>query len=296
MGRTRKPKPRKPQTLTKPPLGKNPTKYGFRLRGVVPYLVFSLRLFVPITLLVGGWIYWPSNARPFVPGIGINVDCSTPPKVSLSAMILDLTTYRVNLSFENSDKCKTIRLTIPPRTRDLTLVRDWQAFPKPEDFNKAVRESRITLPILGSTPNVLGQGIVFLDMDAIGRGHFAVEMLVDGLIADSFEKFRLLIPQSVAIDGDTPGMQTVRMTIGTIEVTSEFDILDANPLNDRRRQIGPEIIYFNEAKFSELNVLLLSRSRDLWKNIYNIFALAITTSVIAAAVSSLIQHPPKSAR
>jgi hypothetical protein len=208
--------------------------------------------------------------------------------VSIAATVADETTYKVHLQFGGLSGCKTIELRAPPQSYDFTLVRDMADFPAPEQMAKALRDARTPLPVRGNALNVLGQRVLTLDMDAIAGASFAVEMRVDGIIADSFEKYRLLIPRSMAIEPSSSATKDVQLTIGTVQVLSAFDILDVSPTPiGRRRQFGPEILYFGEAKLSELNMLLLSRWRDLIKNVYNAFALAIAASVIAATISSL---------
>jgi hypothetical protein len=257
------------------------------------YLTLSLRGFVPLTLLTGAWIYYPRGASHLMPGIGVSTDCASPPSVSIATTAVDETTYEVHLQIGGLSACKMIKLRAPPQSYDFILVRDMADFPPPEQMAKALRDARTPLPIRGNALNVLGQRVLTLDLDAVASASFAVEMRIDGIIADSFEKYRLLIPRSMAIEPSSSATKDVELTIGTVQVLSAFDILDVSPTPiGRRRQFGPEILYFGDSKLSELNVLLLSRQRDLIKNVFNAFALAIAASVIAATISSLTAGRP----
>ena len=84
---------------------------------------------------------------------------------------------------------------------------------------------------------------------------------------------------------------SIQLTLASVAVPAKFDVLDVNPSPiARNRQLGSaELLYFGNPRFSEVSVLLLSRMRDLLKTIYNLFALAIACSVIAAAISSRTQ-------
>lgn len=276
-----------------PPAAPPPTtlKVATTRRTFRAYAALCLRGFVPLTLLLGAWIYSPRPAGVLSPGMGVIGDCPSEPNADLSVQILDGTTYKVYLSIGQTDQCKSIQLITPPNSHHFVLARELEEMPSAENMARALRDARTPLPVHETAINLLGQQILTINLEAIGHTPFTIEMLVDGITAIAFEKYRLLLPKRIAVDGDPAGGREIPLMLSSAVVPSGFDALEVSPSPSAlRRQIGPEMIYFGNPKLDELNIVLLSRSRDMWKNVYTAAALAVAASVIAAWISSFTQR------
>lgn len=82
--------------------------------------------------------------------------------------------------------------------------------------------------------------------------------------------------------------------LGTI-APPRWKALDVTPqASSRKRNLVIEVLYFNAAELSEINILFLDRVPDTWKAVFNAFALAVAMSVLAATISSLTQSSKRS--
>lgn len=264
-----------------------PAPASARTRRFVPYLKLLLKGFVPVTVLVGIWIYWPRDARPFVPGLGIEAECAMAPEIKMFAQITDTEAYQIILDFGDLSQfsCTELKIVVPADLISVVQLRDIQGF-TPE----AMRVARRSFTNFRLTRNVLQQPVLSIPTARLGSKPFALELLLRGIIQDSFEKFRLLIPKGVNIDREPKLSIQPRVALYSIAISSRFDTLDVMPQpTSRRRQLGTEILFFNAAALSEINILFLDRVRDTWKTVFNAFALAVAMSVLAATISSLTQ-------
>jgi len=125
----------------------------------------------------------------------------------------------------------------------------------------------------------------------LGSEPFTLELVLKGIIQDTFEKFRLLIPNGVEIDRERRLSTKPRIALYSIAVPSRFDTLDVMPQAvSRKRQMGAEFLFFNAAELSEVDILFLDRIRDTWKTVFNVFAAAVAMSVLATTISRLTQE------
>jgi hypothetical protein len=135
-------------------------------------------------------------------------------------------------------------------------------------------------------------------------------MRFNGIIQEAFEKFTFLLPNAAttkeftelsadkAVTSNLPERPIrIKLKLLSVTVAPEFEVLDVEPSTTKRgRQLGIEFLYFGGGDLSELRVRFLSRTLDLWKTIYNIFALAISTSIIATVISTVSQSSSRSER
>jgi hypothetical protein len=245
--------------------------------------------FVPLTFLIGVWIYWQpeSESHPLVPGLGIEAECAIAPEVKMAARIIDAETYRVTLLFGDLKElsCTELKIRAPTDLLDVIQLHDMK------DFSlDSMREARQPFTNFRLTRNALGQPVLNIPVATLGSEPFNIELALRGVIQDSFEKFRLLIPNGMDIQGEPKLSTRPRVVLYSILVPSRFDTLEVMPQSTaRKRQMGFEVLFFNAAEFSEVDVLFLDRRRDTWKTIFNIFAAAVATSLIATFISKWTQ-------
>lgn len=264
-----------------------PKPTSFFDKKVVRFLVFLLKSFVPMVVLVGIWIYWPRTTHPFVPGFGIEAECSTTIEVSMAVQIISTDEYRIVLDFGDLNRlgCTRLKIIIPSELISVIRLKNVKNVTE-----EALKNSRQEFTNFKHTRNTFGQSIVEIPVTMFSKENSMFEFQIKGILAESFEKFRLLLPKTFANNTETKLSGKVRINLASIAIPSQFEILDAiPPASSRLRQLGPEFLYFGGKEMSEINILLIDRSRENWKNIFNIFVLAIATSVIAAGISKLTQ-------
>jgi hypothetical protein len=209
------------------------------------------------------------------------------PEIRMTAQITGIEAYRIGLDFGDLRRfaCTALKIVVPADLINVIQLHNLQAF-SPE----AMREARRPFTNFRRTRNRLQQPVLHIPTAMLGSEPFMLELLLRGIIQDSFEKFRLLIPKAINIDREPQLSIQPRVMLNSIAVSSQYDTLDVTPqAHSRTRQLGTEILYFNAAEFSEINILFLDRVRDTWKTVFNVFALAVAMSVLATTISSLTQ-------
>lgn len=252
---------------------------------------FVLTGFVPITLLVGAWIYWPREAPSLVPGLNLEAECVTAPEVKMTAQVTDTEVYRIGLNFGDLRQlsCTELKIIAPAELIDVIQLHDIKDLShlSPE----SMRGARQPFRNFHFTRNALGQPVLDIPAAAmLGSEPFTLELVLRGIIQDTFEKFRLLIPNGVEIDRERRLPIKPHIALYSIAVPSRFDTLDVMPQAvSRKRQMGAEFLFFNAAELSEVDILFLDRMRDTWKTVFNVFAAAVAMSVLATTISRLTQ-------
>jgi len=278
------PKHSKPQSHARKA---TPAPAHTRARRSIHYLKLLLKGFVPVTLLIGAWIYWPRDARPFVPGLGIEAECSMSPEISINAKITDTKAYQIDLDFGDLSRfsCTELKIVVPMDLIDVIQVHDI-----PDVSPEAMRKARTPFTNFRLHRNSLQQPVLNISTPALGSEPFILELLVRGIISVSFDKFRLLIPKAIDIYGEPKLSIHPRVTIDSIVIPPQFDTLNVTPkVVSRTLQMSWEILSFKSAEFSEINILFLDRARNTLKAVFNAFALAVAMSVLAATISRLSQ-------
>ena len=267
-------RPKEPPTLVPSP--KNIVYYGKML----------LKAFVPLTLLIGIWIYWPRDSRPFVPGIGIEAQCSMVPEIRMTVQVIDDDKYRIALNFGNLSQlgCSQLKIAVPADVINIIQLRGMKNLSAEEIYNSRRPFKDYTL-----TRTSLHQPILNISTDELRSEPFIIEMTLKGMIPVSFDRFRLLIPTAVVVDGE-PKYSKVRVVLDSILILKKFDTIDVSPpASARKLQFGHEILYFDGVVLSEINILLIDRTLETWKSVFNAFALATAMSVLAAGISNSIR-------
>lgn len=274
---------------------KNPPQYQSKsdIFSKIRFISYKLKLLaiglITAIILTGVWVYHPREARPLVAGIDVHTNCPTIPETRMSVQILDEEIYAISLSIINIDVslCKKLEILSPKKLISILEIRSIGDLNSPRDFEK----SRYSLPIRNITTNTFMQRVIDIDTSSLDKGPLVIELRIDGIVSDSFEKFRLIIPKSITVGDDTKETHAALINLDSILIPAVFDVLEASPEpTSRMRQLGPEISFFGGEQLSEINVLLVSRTRELWKTIYNIVALAIAMSVVAGLITTLIQR------
>ena len=205
----------------------------------------------------------------------------------MTAQIMDAESYRIGLGFGDLRQlsCTELKITAPADLLGVIQLHDMK------DVSPAsMREARQPFTDFRLTRNALGQPVLNIPTAALGSEPFNIELALRGVIQDSFEKFRLLIPGGMDIHGEAKLPTKPRIVLYSIVVPSRFDTLEVMPqATARKRQMGFEVLFFNGAEFSEVDILFLDRLRDTWKTIFNIFAAAVATSLVATYISKWAQ-------
>jgi len=248
------------------------------------FLKAVLRTFVPLTFIAGAWIYWPRNGHPFVPGLGIQAQCSVAPDVNMNAQVIDAVDYRIGLNFGDVGGlgCTQLRIVAPSRLLDVVQLHDVRGFSSESLGNVRRRFTKFAL-----STNALGQPVLSIPVSAIGPDPFIIELELEGVVQESFEDYRMLIPKALEIDREENLSRTARVLVESVVVPAKFESVDISPPPVKRtRQFGGfELLYFGGIELSEISVLLVDRARKTWKEVFVTFALATAMSVLAAGIS-----------
>jgi hypothetical protein len=237
--------------------------------------------FVLVAFLVGAGIYWPREAPTLVSGLGVDAQCSVTPEVKVNASVVDAKVYRIDLTFGNLRplECTQIRITVPGTL--IGVIQIHMSEISPEELKKA----RVPFTNFTLSKNIFGQAVLVISAAALNSEPLMIELNIRGLIQDSFEKFRLLIPAAITIHGDSNAFSKARLKLYSIVIPDEFDIVNINPsASSQQRQVRREFLNFDGKEFPEIDILLLDRTRDTWKSVFNVFA---------AAIWSVIQQPTR---
>jgi len=195
--------------------------------------------------------------------------------------------YRIALNFGDLRQlsCTELKIVVPADLVDVTQLHNIRDI-SPE----ALRSARRPFNNYYLTRNELQQPVLKIPTAMLGSEPFALELSLSGIIQDSFERFRLLIPKAGHIYGEPKLSTQPRVELGSIAISSRFDMLTSEPHPAfQKREFGPEILFFN-AELSEINILFLDRVRETWKMIFDVFVLAVIASLLASAIWSVIQR------
>lgn len=242
---------------------------------------------VVATFLVGGWIYYPRDARPLVPGIGVAANCATPLKPRMSLQLVDASTYLAFLTFGAVDMsaCRRLVLVSPPGLLSAKRVKSAPLAQLDGDPG-----TRTPLPVAETTENAFHQTRLEVDLGAIGSTPLAVELAIEGAVPVSFDRTRLLLPKDFSAPEGASRLAAAPIAVDSILVPASLDLLQVRPDNARRsRQLGAELLTFGGTELSEIDLLLSSRTRAQWKTVYITVAFAIALSVVAGVITSYVQ-------
>lgn len=139
--------------------------------------------------------------------------------------------------------------------------------------------------------DLFGQTVINIDVTRITEKPVLIEMSILGVREESFELFQIIIPKTAVRIGEDDKLVSLPLELLSFVVSPEFNVTQIEPTPEaRRKQMGPEMIFFGRKIFSEVNFTMISRPRELFKTIYTLVALAILIGVISAWMFGIFEQ------
>jgi hypothetical protein len=277
-----------------------PTKSHGPVRPIARRLgLIPVWLCVLFTVVAGAWIYFPRSENSISLGLGVETDCTIPPKASVGARWTKVDSYVISISFDypGNSSCEEIRIISPGPVEGLTYVKSIN-----KDFDQITwqdfQASRQSLPTSAFRlfSNELGQPVLDINLRAFPEKPAIFEATVHGIHAEDFDRFRLTLPGAFAEDrrDQNSHRRRVPLSLTSVLVSSDFNVVEVSPsTTGQRRSVGPDIIYFGEQPLTEMSITAISLTRERWKTVYSVFAASVLCSLIAAWAYSRMSNPLK---
>ena len=251
----------------------SPKRSGRRLIQIIGVV---LGLFV---MILGVWIYYPRTSLYEADGLAIETDCISSPKASFSIQVLSNYVYDIIYLIEDLQKlnCHKIRLIVPNRIISLQYIgSDYLRKQFPTKSLSLVRSD-------------LNQPVIDIDLGHLAEPPTQILLTIGDVRQDSFEKFRVEIPNAKA--GLDDGLVRTPLHLWAVILQSDFEFTSIYPEpKTRTRQPGFEIAAYPQDELSEIDAQFTSPFRDYIKTFYNTIVIAIAASVVASWIYSKLSQ------
>jgi len=258
-------------------------------------------IFSAAIVVSGVYIYFPRSSAYFSPGIDVWADCEFPRGVIVGAQLSNTDHYALSFLFGKlkSMGCHRVHLRTPGPlvgVRARTTFSPTNLEARSADEQQAyLRSLDVLIPDGGlQVAERAGEVAVTVNVDAFSNPDLAaLHLYLQDLRSESFETFRLLVAPGMKRAGMDNSLNPVTLKFNSVSISPDFNVTSVEPAPTfRRRQIGAELITFDDSvPLREINVVVVSKPRELLKNIFSLVVIATATSLLASWLYGRFSQP-----